>query len=276
MKGRCLSTRQSTIASQVMASAPIAPNGSTNEISTPPSAPSSAPIVPTGSTSELSTPSSAVSVQNLHPDLIQSLVSTVTEEVTRHLAAALPALPASSAPVPHEDRQPSSSQAPPVSATTLVNGAIAAAHSHITGVPQLMPTINVASSDTPGQIFLSTNLPIDSEVSAKLKGKIWNKEFVDFGSLLSNPGQDKYQLSVLNSVTGLPASFCLEPVLRPKKIMTIDAWQQAFHIFVGVYTQKYPHKAPALMKYGQTIRDLAARDQNWRFYDENFRYLRQT
>ncbi len=30
------------------------------------------------------------------------------------------------------------------------------------------------------------------------------------------------------------------------------------------------------MKYGQIIRDLAARDQNWRFYDENFRYFRQT
>ena len=169
-----------------------------------------------------------------------------------------------------------------MSATTLVNGAIAAAHSHITGAPQLLPTINVASSDTgvssdtPGQIFLSTSLPIDSQVSAKLKGKLWNEEFVDFGSLLSNPGQDKYQLSVLSSDAGLPASFCLEPVSRPKKIMTIDAWQQAFHIFVGVYTQKYPHEAPALMKYGQTIRDLAARGQNWRFYDENFRYLRQT
>ena len=163
-----------------------------------------------------------------------------------------------------------------MSATTLVNGAIAAAHSHITGGSQLLPTINVASSDTPGLIFLSTSLPIDSQVLAKLKGKIWNEEFVDFGSLLSNPGQDKYQLSVLNSDAGIPASFCLEPMSRSKKIMTIDAWQQAFHIFVGVYTQKYPHAAPALMKYGQTIWDLAFRGQNWRFYDENFRYLRQT
>ena len=30
------------------------------------------------------------------------------------------------------------------------------------------------------------------------------------------------------------------------------------------------------MKYGQTNRDLAARGQNWRFYDENFRFLRGT
>ena len=45
---------------------------------------------------------------------------------------------------------------------------------------------------------------------------------------------------------------------------------------MGVYTKKYPNEAPALMKYGQTIQDLAARGQNWRFYDENFRFLRQT
>ena len=100
-RSRRLSTRQSTMASQSMASTPIAS---------------------TGSTSEISTPSSADSVQTLYPDLI-------------HL---------------------SSSQAPPDSATTLVNEAIAAAYSHITGAPQLLPTSTVVSSDTPGQIFLST------------------------------------------------------------------------------------------------------------------------
>ncbi|CAB4027902.1 Cortactin-binding 2, partial [Paramuricea clavata] len=75
---------------------------------------------------------------------------------------------------------------------------------------------------------------------------------------------------------GLPASFCLEPAAKPTKILNIEAWLQAFHIFVGVYTQRYPVEAPALMKYGQTIQDLAARGLNWRFYDENFRFLRQT
>ncbi len=58
--------------------------------------------------------------------------------------------------------------------------------------------------------------------------------------------------------------------------MSVEVWQQAFNIFAAVYTQKCPHEAPALMKYGQTIRDLAVRGQNWRFYDENFRYLRAT
>ena len=80
----------------------------------------------------------------------------------------------------------------------------------------------------------------------------------------------------MSSEAGLPASFCLEPASKTKKILSIEVLLQAFHIFVGLYTQKFPHEAPALMKYGQTIRDLALHGQNWRFYDENFRFLRQT
>ena len=49
----------------------------------------------------------------------------------------------------------------------------------------------------------------------------------------------------------------------------------AFRIFVGVYTQKYPHESPALMKYGDIVQDLADRGHNWRFYDEKFCFLRQ-
>ena len=152
----------------------------------------------------------------------------------------------------------------------LVNGAVASAHASIAGQePQLFtPANNV----TPQQVFRSASLSIDSRVSDKLKFKIWNEEFVEFGSLLSNPGlDDKYQVSFQQLDSRKPASFCLEPASKPRKIPTIDNWLRAFHIFVGVYTQKHPCEAPALMKYGETIQDLAARGQNWRFYDENFR-----
>ena len=131
-------------------------------------------------------------------------------------------------------------------------------------------------TSNPSQIFLSASLPIDSQITAKNKEKIWAEEFIDFATLLSNSGQEKYQISQQNSDAGTPASFCLEPVSRPKKIMSIELWQQAFLIFVGDYTQKNPQEAPVLMKYGQTIRDLATRGQNWRFYDENVRFLRRT
>ena len=91
--------------------------------------------------------------------------------------------------------------------------------------------------------------------------------------LLGNPSPDtRYQIALQQSSAGSSATLCLEPTTKTKRIQNIDMWTEAFHIFVGVYTQKYPHEAPALMKYGQTIRDLAGRGHNWLYYDENFRF----
>ena len=42
-----------------------------------------------------------------------------------------------------------------------------------------------------------------------------------------------------------------------------------------VLTGTFPSDIPSLMKYGSTILDLPERGHNWRFYDENFRFLRQ-
>jgi hypothetical protein len=73
----------------------------------------------------------------------------------------------------------------------LVTGAIAAAHTSISGEPQLLPTVRTSfghspvSSAKPTQIFHSASLPLDSRVSAKLKGKIWNEEFFHILSLLA-------------------------------------------------------------------------------------------
>ena len=127
----------------------------------------------------------------------------------------------------------------------------------------------------PGQPYHLVTLPLDSRVSIKLKKKIWDDIFIDFGSLLSNPVTDnKFQLSAKTSSDGLAPSLSLDPVTKPQKVASVSVWMSAFRIFVGVYTQKYPHESPALMKYGDIVQDLADRGHNWRFYDENFRFLR--
>ena len=108
----------------------------------------------------------------------------------------------------------------------------------------------------------------------KLKTKIWNNEFIDFGLLLANQlAEGKYQLTI-NPGDGTSPSLALEPITKPKKIVSVDSWVQAFHVFVGVFTSHFPSDAPGLMKYGSTIPDLAARGHNWRFYDENFRFFK--
>ena len=137
------------------------------------------------------------------------------------------------------------------------------------------------SSDTtaphiPGQLFQSVSLPVDARLSDKLRTKIWGQEYVDFGSILTNQVLDnQYQITVQNAASDTAPSLCIEPVTKPKKITSIEAWISSFHVFVGVYTKKFPHEAPALMIYGEIIQDLAVRGHNWKFYDDNFCFLRQ-
>lgn len=68
----------------------------------------------------------------------------------------------------------------------------------------------------------------------------------------------------------------LEPTTKTKHIPNVEVWTTAFQVFVGVYASKYPGEAPALMKYAEVVRDLAARGGNWRYYDTQFRFLRST
>ncbi len=114
----------------------------------------------------------------------------------------------------------------------------------------------------PQQPFHSTSLLLDAWVPVKIKAKIWNEEFVDLGALVSNPDPN--------------TSLVLEPTAKSKRMKSISDWLRTFHIFVAVYTKKYPHESPALMKDGQIVQDLAAHGHNWFYYDENFRFLRRT
>ena len=173
------------------------------------------------------------------------------------LVSASPA-PASVVPVPDTS----------VAATGLV-GAI------VQGSLSTTQTSLSGEAQVPTQLFSSPSLPIDARVSEKLRAKIWNNEFFDFNALLSNPiFEDRYQVTISNSDKEKIPSLCLEPLAKAKKLSSIETWLSCFHIFVGVYTSRCPHEAPALMKYGEVVQDLAARGGNWRFYDENFRFLR--
>ena len=87
-------------------------------------------------------------IQQLHPDSVQLLVSTVAAEVTRQLAATQPALTLPEQPntasaircvaEPTEERCQSAAQLPAGSASTLVEGAIVAAHSRIATDPNVV------------------------------------------------------------------------------------------------------------------------------------------
>ena len=155
-------------------------------------------------------------------------------------------------------------------AAAVVQGSIATVLASLSGSTSLM--------SKPKDIFVSTDIPIDMSVSDRLKRQVWAHEYVDFGLLLNNKKDpDSFHLSLSSDMASSndQPRIILEPNQKSKHINSVEMWVTAYQIFVGVYTQRYPIEAPLLMKYSDIIRDLAARGYNWRFYDENFRYLRQ-
>ena len=119
--------------------------------------------------------------------------------------------------------------------------------------------------------------PISSQINSKLKRKIWASKYIDFALILPSynvqPKQQKFTLQLSNDPT-----FNLVPQTQTRKITYIAQWTSAFLRFVAVYSEKFPHEAPQLMKYGEIIRDLAYRRPGlaWYNYDMQFRHLRES
>lgn len=224
------------------------------------------------------------------------LVSRVTDEVTKRLQPFLSNLRS----IVHQAQSPpsTSSQAPPVSLSVdQSTSSQPSGHNiqRVQGHAAIQDTVEVPAvhdgvqsvlaslsgeqnlppgTQRPNDVFLSVNLPIDARIPAKIRSRIIQNEFVDFGSLLVHPAfEDKFRITLQPSQEGSSPSLALEPVNKAKRITSIDVWLQAFHVYGGIFTAQYPHEAPGLMKYGATIQDLAARGHNWRYYDENFRFF---
>ena len=92
--------------------------------------------------------------------------------------------------------------------------------------------------------------------------------------MLSTSSEDQYTFKVQNGKGGQP-TLSLEPSVKKQPVDTIEQWTAAFQAFVAVYCERFSSEIAQLMKYGATVRDLAQRGANWKFYDENFRRLRQ-
>ena len=220
---------------------------------------------------------------SLPPGVLDQLVAQVADEVTRRLSpledtstTSVSSASVSSAlsEVSLVSTSPAPTSAVPVPGTSVTPPGMAGAI--VWGSLNTTQTSLSREAQVPTQLFSSPSLPIDARESENLRAKIWNNEYFDFSALLSNPVfEDKYEVIISNSDKEKFPSLCSEPVANAKKHLSIETWLSCFHIFVRVYTSRVPHEAPALMKYGEVVQDLAARGGNWKFYDENFPFLRQ-
>ena len=168
---------------------------------------------------------------------LDQVVARVTTEVTRHLQPLL----SSAFFTTRSQHGPPASQAPgfvqpSVLATAsqgqtevpvvghLIQQAVTSVQLDLSGEQGLFPSL-----PRPQDPFTSINLPVVARVAMKLKTKICQHEYIDFGSLLVNPTLDgNFQLTIQKSTKGLSPTLALEPLNRLKKIVLLIPGSRPF------------------------------------------------
>ena len=113
-----------------------------------------------------------------------------------------------------------------------------------------------------------SGLPLGATVSDDLKAKIWANEYINFDLLL--PEEDNFDSAdlpmplVLKRDNNNKTLLGVQEHSSSKKIKTLDQWTTAFSTFTTIYCQKYsdPQVYGDLMKYMETVRDMARHDGN--------------
>ena len=204
-----------------------------------------------------------VPASHLAPELVQHIAAEVSRAVAATLATVSPPTlrpaPVLPGPIPTPTPQVQGVLIPaPLVATGHVGGVGAAVQWSVASALQALSgegSLGVSQPESrPPSIFNSMSVPLDARLDAKIKTKIWSNEYFEFGQLLhSIPTDNKYRISISDATGNVTPSLCLEPTRQAKAITTIEEWTNAFQVFVGVYTSKFPHEAPALMKYSEVV-----------------------
>ncbi len=148
-----------------------------------------------------------------------------------------------------------------------VSSHVIANHEALPSPPAATPT---SASVAPGEhnIHISIGVVVDP----KLKAKIWSKEFFNLELLLSDP-QESFSLTFTKDQVAPQVRSSDKPT---RKISSISQWTDAFLIYMAIYLEVHPAEATSMLKYMQTIRNMAQAFQGWgwKSYDIDFRKFR--
>ena len=112
---------------------------------------------------------------------------------------------------------------------------------------------------------------VANHLDETLKAKIIANQYVDFSKLLNRDrSEDENQKMTLVNRGGL--SYWI-PLEKSNSIGNYVKWEQAFRVFLHVYSSKFPTKATELIQYNHTIQ-TAANSYSWDNvyqYDKEFR-----
>ena len=111
------------------------------------------------------------------------------------------------------------------------------------------------------------SLSIHANVPEHLKSTMWADDYVEFSSLLKQKISFKqdYTSSIQTPSMDRDPVFHVSATAQPE-LRTFQQWCRAFEVFMSIYTTR-PHKsvdAPKLLKYQQTVRNLAEQGGDWR------------
>ena len=156
----------------------------------------------------------------------------------------------------------------------------------VTAVPQSPPIVTVSHAS--GSIPVAANEgmlttvcdDLGMGVPKPIQEKIWNGDFVEFGSLLRPTNTNHVNQNDCVFMVGTHESPAWQ--IRPHnaahnvRITSIEQWTSAFLVFSSIYLMRHADRARQLLKYADTIRSAAFRRVGfgWRDYDVQFR-LRQ-
>lgn len=122
--------------------------------------------------------------------------------------------------------------------------------------------------------MLNNTLPLGYHVNDATKQKIWNHCYVDFYALLPNFNLDEEDD---DDILYKNRRIKISKTSKPKELLTMHQWNEAFDIFISIYLLKYPTLALPLIKYGSNIR-LMSKQFGFKLaksYDETFRRVRK-
>lgn len=128
----------------------------------------------------------------------------------------------------------------------------------------------------PAQPVVTQSMGVADHVSEAMKERIWNYDYVDLAALLPSTAREHAAQTVtLSLCQGQNNGLGLQ-LNKPKQpALTLTQWEDAFLVYMGVYTMKHSHEAPDLCTYMKDIKDLGRRGANFLHYDKEFRALRE-
>ena len=115
-------------------------------------------------------------------------------------------------------------------------------------------------------------IPLGAHISQRIKEKIWNNEFMNLADLLPKLGfEDPWSVTL-----GPSLITTLKQSSKSRGPLTFYKWNEAFHIYKVIYSERFPPEAPNMLKYMSIVKDAYEMRGTQAFctYDQSFRLLR--